>query len=93
MEKNIKVIRIITVITVVLICLCAVILSFQLIQIANLKDKNNQLNFRKEQLIQDIYNYNTANSYYNNNRSEYLESYAREMLGWGESGETWYTKS
>ena len=23
---------------------------------------------------------------------EYLENYAREMLGWGENGEIWYTK-
>ena len=29
----------------------------------------------------------------NNNREEYLENYARDMRGWGENGEIWYTKS
>lgn len=92
MEKNIKAIKIITIITVVIMFVCIIILTCQLFKINNLKEKNQQLQTHKEQLIEDIYNYNTTNSYYGNNRQEYLENYAREMLGWGESGEVWYTK-
>ena len=40
----------------------------------------------------DIYNYNSANAYYGNNRQEFLENYARESMFYGENGEVWYTK-
>lgn len=92
MEKQVKTIKIITAITVVIMFVCIIILACQLVKIGNLKEKTNELQTQKEQLIQDIYNYDSTNSYYNNNRSEYLENYAREMLGWGENDETWYTK-
>ena len=92
MNKNLKAIKIITIISIILMFVCIIVLTCQLFKINNLKEKNNQLQTQKEQLIQDIYNYNTTNSYYGNNRQEYLENYAREMLGWGESDEIWYTK-
>lgn len=92
MEKNAKIVKLITVITVCILCICLVILTFQLIKIANLKEKNKELQTYKEQLINDIYNYNTSNSYYNNNRAEFLEDYAREVLGWGTKTETVYKK-
>lgn len=92
MEKHIKAIKITTIISIAIMFACIIILTCQLFKINNLKEKNNQLQTYKEQLVEDIYNYNTTNSYYGNNRQEYLENYAREMLGWGESGEVWYTK-
>jgi cell division protein FtsB len=70
---------------------CILILTFQFIKIGNLKEKNKQLECYKSELINEIQTYNSTNDYYNNNRTEYLENYAREVLGWGLEGETWYT--
>jgi len=92
MEKQVKIIKITTIISIILMFACIIILTCQLISINNLKEKNKSLQLKKDQLIEEIYNYNTTNSYYGNNREEYLENYAREMLGWGEEDETWYTK-
>ena len=92
MEKRVKTIKIITIISVIIMFICIIVLTCQLIKIGNLKEKNKSLNLYKEQLLEDIYNYNTTNAYYGNNRQEFLEEYAREVLGWGESGEIWYTK-
>ncbi len=91
MAKKEKVIRLITSITVAVMFILLVILAFQLIKIANLKTKSKNLNNYKTELVSEINNYNATNTYYNNNREEYLENYAREVLGWGEQDETWYT--
>lgn len=93
MEKHIKAIKITTIISIIVMFICITILTCQLFKINNLKEKTNQLQAQKEQLIEEVYNYNTTNAYYGNNRQEYLENYAREMLGWGESDEIWYTKN
>ncbi len=92
MEKQIKVIKIVTIISIVIMFACIIILACQLIKIGTLKEKNRELSAQKEQLIQEIYNYDSTNSYYGNNRQEFLENYARESLSYGEKGETWYTK-
>lgn len=91
MDKKIKAVKITTIITCIAIFTCVVILTFQFIKIANLKEKTNNLNSYKTELVNEINTYNSANNYYNNNRTEYLESYAREVLGWGLDNETWYT--
>ena len=93
MEKQAKIVKLITVLTVCIMCICLIILTFQLIKIANLKEKNKDLETYKQQLVEDIYNYNTSNSYYDNNRSEFLEDYAREVLGWGTQDEIIYKKN
>jgi cell division protein FtsB len=92
MEKKLKLIKTTTIIASVIMFVCIIVLTCQLFKINNLKEKTNNLQTYKEQLLEDIYNYNTTNAYYDNNRQEYLENYARETLGWGESGEVWYTK-
>ena len=92
MDKKIRNIKLITIITMIMMLICIIILSVQLIKINNLKKQTNILQTHKEQLINDINNYSSANDYYGNNRSEYLENYAREELGWGEKDETWYVK-
>ena len=91
MEKKLKAIKITTILSMIIMFVCIIILTCQLFKINNLKQKNSDLSTQKEQLIEEIYNYNTTNTYYDNNRQEYLENYAREMLGWGTSGEVWYT--
>jgi len=87
-----KTVKIITCVTLVIVFICAIILIFQFVKIANLKSTEKNLQTQKEQLIEDIYNYNTSNTYYNNNRSEFLEDYARENLVWGKEDEVWYVK-
>lgn len=92
MEKKFKGIKITTIIACVVIFLCIIILTIQFVKIGNLKEKNSNLENYKAQLIESINNYDSTNDYYNNNRTEYLESYAREVLGWGLDGDTWYKK-
>ena len=91
MEKQVRTIKIITAISVVVMFICIIILTFQFIKIGNLRHKTNELTEYKAELVEQINNYNTTNQYYNNNRTEYLENYAREVLGWGQNGSTWYT--
>ena len=92
MDKKVRNVKIITILTMIIMFICVIILSFQLIKINNLKNRTSNLQTQKEQLIDDINNYSSANNYYGNNRSEYLENYAREELGWGEKNENWYVK-
>ena len=89
MDKKAKVITISTVITCIVIFVCAIILVCQFIKIANLREKTANLETYKQQLEQQINNYDSANNYYSN--TEYLEKYAREVLGWGLDNEEWYT--
>jgi len=91
MEKKIKGIKIATILTCIIMFISIIILALQFIKIANLKEKTISLENRRDELITQINEYDTANSYYNNNRNEYLENYAREVLGWGIDGDTWYT--
>lgn len=90
MDKKVKAIKITTIITCIAIFICAIILTCQFVKIANLKDKTESLESYKQQLENQIINYDSANTYYNNN-SEYLENYAREVLGWGQEGDKWFT--
>lgn len=92
MEKQIKTIKIITILSIIVMFVCIIILTCQLIKIGNLKEQNKELTYQKEQLLDDIYNYNTSNAYYGNNRQEFLENYARESMFYGKDGEVWYTK-
>ena len=93
MEKKIKVVKAITVIACIIIFTCTIILAFQFTKIANLRTKEKTLATYKTEIIKQINTYDTANSYYSNNRTEYLENYAREVLGWGLGNDTWYTSN
>jgi cell division protein FtsB len=72
--------------------ICTIILICQLVKIGNLRNTASQLETQKEQLLEDINSYTTANNYYTNNRTEFLEDYARDELGWGKKDEVWYVK-
>lgn len=91
MKDKVKTVKIITIITTIVMFACIIILSCQFVKLANCRVHENKLECEKQALINEIYNYNTANDYYNNSRSEFLEEYARENLTWGTMGETWYT--
>jgi len=92
MEKKIKVIKIITILTCIILFMCTLILSFQFVKIANLREKSKDLENRKTEIISQINEYDATNKFYNN-RTEYLENYAREVLGWDLNNDTWYTTS
>ena len=93
MDKKIKIIKITTVLTSIIIFMCIIVLAFQFTKIANLRSKEKNLENYKSDIINQINNYDTANNYFNNNRTEYLENYAREVLGWGLGNDTWYTST
>ena len=57
----------------------------KLINIANLNNKEKALQKRLSDVEQSIVNVTNQNNYLNS--SEYLEDYAREVLGWGKDGE------
>lgn len=92
MKNKVKFVKIATIITTVVMFVCIIILACQFVKIVNYRNQENRLETEKQRLVNEIYNYNTANDYYNNNRSEFLEEYAREDLLWGQDGEYWYTK-
>ena len=91
MKDKVKMVKIITIITTIVMFVCIIILSCQFVKLTNFRTQENNLEVEKQALINEIYNYNTANDYYNNSRSEFLEEYARENLTWGANGENWYT--
>ena len=93
MEKKVKAIKFITVITCAVLFVSIVVLAFQFVKIANLREKSTNLENYKAELVDQINTYDATNSYYNNNRTEYLENYAREVLGWGLDSDTWYTST
>lgn len=90
MDKKTKIIKISTILTCIVMFISIIILTFQFVKIANLREKSRNLETYKSELIQDITTYDSANTYYNN-RTEYLENYAREVLGWGQENDIWYT--
>lgn len=92
-DNKVKFVRITTILTMIVMFVCIIILSCQFVQISNYKREASNLESEKQALIQEIYNYNTSNSYYDNNRSEFLEEYARESLTWGSAEEVWYTNN
>ncbi len=89
---KVKIVKLTTIITMIIMFVCIIVLTCQFVKIGNYRKQTHNLETEKQTLIEEIYNFNTSNSYYDNNRSEYLEEYARENLTWGQPGETWYTK-
>ena len=92
-DKKVKFVKITTILTIIVMFISIIILTCQFIQISSYKKEVSSLEAEKQSLIQEIYNFNTANSYYDNNRSEFLEEYAREHLTWGSANEVWYTQN
>jgi cell division protein FtsB len=82
----------------ILICvlvLLVVILIAQFTNIVTLKNKEKQLNAAYRQNQQQIEEYDELLDYINYSNGEYnqdfLESYAREVYGWGKANKTYYT--
>jgi cell division protein FtsB len=65
------------------------VLIFQFAKIGNLQKKEEELNNHLNALEQQIVEYTNENNYIKSN--EYLEDYAREVLGWGKEGEMYFS--
>ena len=83
--KKLNVVKLISVICAILFFALVIILIVEFINIANLNNKEKELQKRLSDVEQSIVNVTNQNNYLNS--SEYLEDYAREVLGWGKDGE------
>lgn len=88
----------IKVVGTILICvlvLLSIILIIQFTNIVTLKNKEKKLNAAYKQNQQQIQEYDELLDYINYSNGEYnqdfLESYAREVYGWGKTNRTYYT--
>ncbi|MBQ2864271.1 MAG: septum formation initiator family protein [Clostridia bacterium] len=85
-EKTVKIISVIcAVVSFVLVC----VLIFQFVKIGNLQKKEEELTKHLNALEQQIVEYTNENNYIQSN--EYLEDYAREVLGWGKENEMYFS--
>ena len=87
--KKLNVVKLISVICAILFFALVIILIVEFINIANLNNKEKALQKRLSDVEQSIVNVTNQNKYLNS--SEYLEDYAREVLGWGKDGEVIFT--
>lgn len=84
-EKTVKLISVIcAVVSFVLVC----VLLFQFVKISNLQQKEKELTHNLQSLEQQIMEYTNEKNYTSSN--EYLEDYAREVLGWGKENEMYF---
>lgn len=86
--RNSKTVKWISVICAVLSFALVCVLIFQLVRISNLKQKEKQLSDTLSQLETNIVDYTNESNYLRS--SEYLEDYAREVLGWGKNNEMYF---
>ena len=77
-----------TVLAVLLVFVLVVLLIFQYVSFWNLKHKQNALNEQLQQLQTEKALYEAEYEY--KNSDEYIEDYAREVLGWGKEGNIYY---
>jgi cell division protein FtsB len=83
--RNGKVVKLISIVCAALMFILTCILVFQLVKISNLKTKEKDLSTTLANLEKEIGDYTNENNYIQSN--EYLEDYAREVLGWGKENE------
>ena len=86
--KNEKVVKLISIICAIVMFALICVLIFQFTRISNLKNKENQLKGHLSSLEQQIIDYTNENNYLQS--KEYLEDYAREVLGWGKENEMYF---
>lgn len=86
--RNSKTVKLISVICAVLMFALVCVLIFQFVRISNLKQKEKQLSDTLSQLETNIVDYTNESNYLRS--SEYLEDYAREVLGWGKNNEMYF---
>ena len=89
MTKTNKVQKIITITLSAIFFVCAIVLLYEFIRIANLKSTQNKLQSNLDSVQTQVYEYAEKNAYYEN-RANFLEEYAREVYGWGKTDRTYF---
>ena len=87
--KNTKSVKIFSAIIVVVISITLIVLVFEFMKINTLKNRKNQLNKSLTNLEQQIENYSDIINKYQN-RENYVEEYARDVLNLVDKDEIWY---
>ena len=87
MNKD-KTVKTISVICAMVSFILSCVLIFQFVKINNLKEKEKALTQNLTALENQIVDYTNENNYLQSN--EYLEEYAREVLGWGKENEVYF---
>lgn len=83
--RNGKVVKLISIICAVLMFALLCVLVFQLVKISTLKNRQAELTTTLAELEKQVVDYTNENEYIKS--YEYLEDYAREILGWGRENE------
>lgn len=86
--KKFKIVKIISVLSTASVFVFGLTLIFQFANIFSLKTTENKLKNTLNQLEQDIILFETENRYMQTD--EFIEDYARVVLGYGKPGETRY---
>lgn len=87
--KNTKSVKIFSAIIVVVISITLIVLVFEFMKINTLKNRKNQLNKSLTNLEQQIEDYSDIINKYQN-RENYVEEYARDVLNLVDKDEIWY---
>ena len=85
-QKQFKVAKAISIAVVTVLFLLSIVLIVQFVQINTLQNKQDQLQSQLETLENQIVNYSDQNDYLASD--EFIEDYAREVLGFGLTGAT-----
>ena len=89
MLKTNKTQHIITIVLTCTIFVCACVLLFEFVRIANLKTTKNKLDSNLHAIQTQINEYSDKNAYYTD-REAFLEEYARENYNWGKAGRDYF---
>jgi len=80
-------VKLATALAVIVFIVMLVGLTFQYARINNLERTQNELATELNNLVEVRENYETEYDYIESHYNEYIEDYAREVLGWGRDGE------
>ena len=87
--KSVKSVKIFSIIVVLVISISFLVLIFQFLKINTLKQRRNELERSLTNLEEQIEEYNGIINKYDN-RDEYIEEYARDVLNLVDKDEIWY---
>ena len=87
--KSIKGVKLFSIIIVLILSISFIVLVFEFLKINNLKQRKHKLERTLTNLEEQIEDYNNVINKYEN-RDEYIEEYARDVLNLVNKDETWY---
>ncbi|MGD9901659.1 MAG: hypothetical protein AB7S44_03895 [Spirochaetales bacterium] len=80
-------VRVGTIVAIVVLAVLVIVLTFQYVSLKTLERNETLLTEQLASLEQVYENYQDEYDYIYNNQTQYVEDYAREVLGWGREGE------